>query len=366
MRDLLDFLQKECLNSFEQIKQQTRDSDRFILSKLQGDASSRQYYRLQDKNTFSSLIIMLLPENFQNSDEGVVANKIEDEVNTTYQLPFIIVQDVLKKSSVYVPEIYSFIPDERILTLEDLQDTTLQLYLDMNNNNEIELWYERCIGQMLSMHNYATDLCNESKNIVYQKRFDKELFHWEFMHFSEYGLCTARCLSRDNEHPNQSEQNKLNYIYHDISNILSNEPVVFTHRDFHSRNLMIKNNRLFNIDFQDALMAPATYDLASLLFDAYVKVPKNLIESMIWLYHKESKINSSARHFRKVVDLTAIHRTLKAAGRFEFIRIEKGNDTLVSYIKPALENAITVLKKYKEYEFLHDMIMKYHPQFNSK
>ena len=55
-----------------------------------------------------------------------------------------------------------------------------------------------------------------------------------------------------------------------IAEVLAGQPRVFVHRDYHSRNLMVDGARLGVIDFQDALMGPATYDLASLLRDAYI------------------------------------------------------------------------------------------------
>ena len=60
-----------------------------------------------------------------------------------------------------------------------------------------------------------------------------------------------------------------------ISEHLAGQPRVFTHRDYHSRNLMADGLRLGVIDFQDALMGPATYDLASLLRDAYIALDES-------------------------------------------------------------------------------------------
>ena len=62
-----------------------------------------------------------------------------------------------------------------------------------------------------------------------------------------------------------------------ISELLAGQPRVLVHRDYHSRNLMVAGERLGVIDFQDALMGPATYDLASLLRDAYIALDEALI-----------------------------------------------------------------------------------------
>ena len=59
---------------------------------------------------------------------------------------------------------------------------------------------------------------------------------------------------------------------------LAAEPRVLCHRDYHSRNLMLHDDRLYIIDFQDARMGPDTYDLVSLLRDSYVDLPEQTVE----------------------------------------------------------------------------------------
>src|SRR6185295_13460356 len=60
---------------------------------------------------------------------------------------------------------------------------------------------------------------------------------------------------------------ELRKIFADIAQRLDHQPACFNHRDYHSWNLMIHDNRVAVIDFQDALLAPPQYDLASLLND---------------------------------------------------------------------------------------------------
>jgi aminoglycoside/choline kinase family phosphotransferase len=66
-----------------------------------------------------------------------------------------------------------------------------------------------------------------------------------------------------------------------IADEVAKQPSVFVHRDYHSRNLMIVNsNTLGVIDFQDAVVGAITYDLASLLRDAYVEWPQERVACM--------------------------------------------------------------------------------------
>ena len=62
---------------------------------------------------------------------------------------------------------------------------------------------------------------------------------------------------------------------------LASEPRVLCHRDYHSRNLMLHEGRLYIIDFQDTRMGPDTYDLVSLLRDSYVDLPEQTVSELI-------------------------------------------------------------------------------------
>ena len=62
---------------------------------------------------------------------------------------------------------------------------------------------------------------------------------------------------------------------------LAGEPRVLCHRDYHSRNLMYHQERLYIIDFQDARMGPDTYDLVSLLRDSYVDLPEQTVSDLM-------------------------------------------------------------------------------------
>src|SRR4030095_5077750 len=91
--------------------------------------------------------------------------------------------------------------------------------------------------------------------------------------------------------------------------LLPSQPQVFVHRDYHSRNLMVDGSRIGIIDFQDALMGPATYDLASLLKDAYIELDEAVVEDLI-----DHFLNGVAAHghgwhdraaFLRLFDLTS-------------------------------------------------------------
>ena len=97
---------------------------------------------------------------------------------------------------------------------------------------------------------------------------------------------------------------------------------VLCHRDYHSRNLMVRGDgSLAMVDFQDARWGPDTYDLASLLRDAYVEIDEGLVERMVARF-------GDAQDLRARFDLVAAERMIKALGTFGYQASVRGNSAL--------------------------------------
>jgi aminoglycoside/choline kinase family phosphotransferase len=129
---------------------------------------------------------------------------------------------------------------------------------------------------------------------------------------------------------------------------------------------MIAGERLGVIDFQDALMGPATYDLASLLRDAYIALDESLIDRLVEYYLDQLQ---EGRHlwtnrevFRRLFDFTSIQRNLKAAGRFVYIDRVKGNPKFLADIPRTLGYVKRNLDKYPELFTLRKLMSQYVPE----
>ncbi len=151
-----------------------------------------------------------------------------------------------------------------------------------------------------------------------------------------------------------------------IAELLASQPRVFVHRDYHSRNLMVDGARLGVIDFQDALMGPETYDLASLLRDAYIELDEKLIDRLIDRYLDQlaiyRQVRTNREAFRRLLDFTSIQRNLKAAGRFVYIDRVKGNPKFLSDIPRTLGYVRRNLSKYPELFALRTQLANYVPE----
>jgi aminoglycoside/choline kinase family phosphotransferase len=128
----------------------------------------------------------------------------------------------------------------------------------------------------------------------------------------------------------QAELDELRAVFAGIARRLDGETGCLNHRDYHSWNLMVHNGAVAVIDFQDALLAPPQYDLASLLNDRITDtiISPRLEECLLQYYMDQRAARTgtapSADAFREIYRLSAIQRDLKVVGRFWYLDLVKG------------------------------------------
>jgi hypothetical protein len=182
-------------------------------------------------------------------------------------------------------------------------------------------------------------------------------------HFREWLLIADRCCRLSS-----NENIELEKVFNLISYELSSLPRVWVHRDFQSRNIMIKNvtsdsHSIHVIDFQDALMGPPIYDLVALLRDSYVDLGLELVNRLIqfYLHHFPQPIFSF--DFYRAFHLQTIQRKLKDAGRFIYIDRVKNNSNFLKYIPNSLKYVSEALPFFPEFQTLAEILANYLPDF---
>ncbi|RLA99153.1 MAG: aminoglycoside phosphotransferase, partial [Deltaproteobacteria bacterium] len=125
------------------------------------------------------------------------------------------------------------------------------------------------------------------------------------------------------------------------------------HRDFQSRNIMLKEGKFYFIDFQGARFGPPTYDLASFLIDPYVGVPQQLQAELLEGYFDEIKfqIKASREEFINWYWLTALCRNLQILAAFVFLSQVKKKPFFAQFIKPALRQLCHTLDHVDSHKF---------------
>jgi len=324
--------------------------------RLPGDASNRTYYRVLWEGVHSLILMVLAePEEFKGSEEAVSGTP-----SPITELPFINIHRHLESCHVRVPKIFHYDPQKGWLLIEDLGDAMLadvvakypidsQLLLNL---------YQKAIDTLIQIQRFATPTPN-IRTLAHSRSFDQALFIWEFDHFIEYGIEKGA----DGLAISKKDKDLMRGIFSDIALRLAMLPQVFTHRDYHSRNLMIKEENICTIDFQDALMGPREYDLASLLRDSYIDLPEPVIDRLILYYiERWEEASGEAVHkeqFREFFDLISIQRNLKAAGRFVYIDQVKNNPKFLPYVPTTLAKVKRNLEKHKRLKPLHELLSKY-------
>ncbi len=143
---------------------------------------------------------------------------------------------------------------------------------------------------------------------------------------------------------------------------LAAEPRVLCHRDYHSRNLMLREASLYIIDFQDARMGPDTYDLASLLRDSYVDIADRELDELI-AYFLAVKGCTDGSEFRRRFDLMSLQRNLKALGTFGYQTMTRRNPVYIQYIPRTLRYARTTLERYTRFARLRELFAAHVEEF---
>lgn len=328
------------------------------LTPLAGDASNRRYYRVEVAGgPPHSMILMQLaePEGFKQSEEAV-----SGAPHPVRELPFLNILSHLSKAGVAVPVLHHYDQAAGLLFLEDFGDLTLSDAVADADVSRIERRYKQAIDMLVQLQVKATTPADPGC-VAFHRSFDVPLLMWEFDHFLEYGI-----VARRGKPMCADDWTAIRHEFEIIARLLAEQPRVFTHRDYHSRNLMVDGARLGVIDFQDALMGPATYDLASLLRDAYIQLDEELVDGLVAYYLDQLAerrfVWTQRAAFRRLFDLTSIQRNLKAAGRFVYIDRVKGNPRFLGDIPRVLSYVKRNLTKYPELELLRRHLAPYVPE----
>ncbi|MBF0492965.1 MAG: phosphotransferase [Deltaproteobacteria bacterium] len=346
----------------------------FELQKLCEHASYRAYYRVSFQ-----IPSPLEGEGVRRTGEGPItlilmqmpagASSVSEEI-TNYQgkkeeLPFINIQRYLSSLGLPIPKIYAWDEENKLMLLEDVGDQHLELYLK-DASPELRIsFYKRAIDLLVEMQKKTSFSPSPQPSpargegvIAFARNFDETLLNWEFDHFLEYGIEDRFKIKIP-----ESEKKVFTEITRQISKEIAASPYIFVHRDFQSRNLMMKDYQLYILDFQDALLGPQTYDLVSLTRDSYIELSPEAVEKLIDYFleaRKKAGIEiQNTPAFKKLFYQNTLQRKLKDTGRFQFINTVKGNPSFLVSVPSSLRYVKQAFEKLPEYEELGKWIAGY-------
>jgi aminoglycoside/choline kinase family phosphotransferase len=299
------------------------------LTLASGDASFRRYFRLQKGN--KSFIVMDAPPDHEDC------------------LPFIRVAGYLEALGLNAPRVLEVDLAQGFLMLTDLGSIQ---YLDrlVDDDSSAEQLYADAMVALQTM---------QTGGAAYQASlpaFDREFLEFELSLFHDWLCETHLQISFSDDDENN---------WHALSELLIDsaldQPQVFVHRDYHSRNLMVTDEMNPGIlDFQDAMEGPLTYDLVSLLKDCYIKWPADRV--LDWAKHYHATIDTAGYgvlerdDFLRYFELMGVQRHLKAAGIFARLNHRDGKPDYLLDVPRTLSYVIDLVPRYEELAFLGRLI----------
>lgn len=291
-------------------------SSNYQMEPASSDASFRRYFRIyQDEKTW---IVMDAPPSHEDTGS------------------FIKIAEFLFSCDINVPQIYAKDLQSGFLLLSDLGTTQ---YLEKLNMQSATTLYQPAISELIKFQLSSTD------NISIPN-YDTALLKQEMSLFPEWFL---------SKHLNIKPPTFLNNIYQILIESAIEQPTVFVHRDYHSRNLMcIENSNPGIIDFQDAVLGPISYDLVSLLRDCYIAWPEDKIGEWIQYYVANAQqrgllANISIKQFIRWFDLMGLQRHLKILGIFSRLNYRDNKPNYINDLPLTLHYVQKISGKYPEF-----------------
>ncbi len=255
---------------------------------ISGDASFRRYFRVQ------------LPK------QSFIA--MDSPPDLVPVAPFIALANAYQARGIKAPEVKASELSQGFLLLSDLGDTQL---LDALNSDNVSHYYGRALA-LLDQVLTITEADGESL-----PDYDDEFVLRELNIFLEWLVQHHLKLNIDNQ-----TREMIDECFGLLIDNVAQQPKVGMHRDYHSRNLMLCDDELAVIDFQDAVIGPITYDAVSLLRDCYVRWPDEVVTPLIAQHYQQMRTlglieeTVSLSQYRRWFDLMGMQRHLKAAGIF--------------------------------------------------
>lgn len=287
------------------------------------DASFRQYFRVWHQGDNKHYIVMDAPPDKEDCH------------------PFVHVTERLRQHDVHAPEILACNLTQGFLLLEDLGE---QPYLSVLDEQTADTLYGAALDALIKMQRIEALLPLYNSDLL-----TSEMQLFETWYLKRHLNIQLNADSR----ATLSAQFKLL-----VDNALE-QPQVFVHRDYHSRNLMVtQQNSPGVIDYQDAVKGPITYDLVSLFKDCYIEWPRERVIS--WLEAYLQRLNGtyslSLPQLLRWFDLTGLQRHLKVLGIFARLNYRDGKAQYLADLPLTLKYVTDVCQRYDELKPLADLL----------
>ena len=302
-------------NNIKNLFKTWSDEDAQVISVLPQSGSYRQYFRISG-----------------NSKSAIVAFNPDHKENKA----FITFTKHFRSIGLNVPEFYLDDKNSGTYLIEDLGDVSLFSFLSENRNlkefpKKVTSYYKNSIEHLIRFQFEGSEGLDYS--VCYPRSsFDKQSIMWDLNYFKYYFLKLTQTFFDE-----QLLENDFNKF---AEFLLSAEMNNFMYRDFQSRNIMIKDEKLYFIDYQGGRKGALQYDIASLLYDAKADLPQKIRDELVEFYIQilSSKIKLNRDEFLNHYYGYILIRILQAMGAYGFRGLYENKVHFLKSIPFAIKN----------------------------
>ena len=278
------------------------------LKKISDDASFREFYRVKKDNK-SSVIVLAKKDKYKNL------------------FVYSAVNEILNKNKILAPKLIKVFKQANIIEISDLGKTSFFEYVK-NKKNKINP-YKKLIRLILKIQKIRLNRIYRYKGkIIRFQKYSISRLHKESDLFFDWYL--KPIIKKEKLAKSKFKIKKeLSKIYKQ----LHFKNIYFVHRDFHVSNIMISKNKIGLIDSQDAILGNPLYDVASLIDDVRIEIPKQVKDILFEYYTQKSKFSKKeAFYLKKDFDILSVQRNLKILGIFVRLFKRDGKSNYLKYL----------------------------------
>jgi len=288
------------------------DSVSVEFSPLEGRGSDRTFFRLRWEGENSAILIHYDPKRVENTYYADIAA-------------------FLREIDVPAPRLIRHNPVECLIVMEDLGDADLWSFREIPWDTRRPL-YEKTLAIVHLLHAFPKNNF-PSGRVKLMEGFGPHLYLWERDYFRDHfinGVCSIQL--------GPSFQRDLEAELSALAERLARTARCLVHRDLQSRNVMIRNEEPFFIDFQGMRFGTPFYDLGSLLCDPYVNLLEGEREELLSFYYGLAKWDLPWDGFLNTFWEASAQRLMQALGAYGFLGLKKGMKNFLESIPAGLRN----------------------------
>lgn len=290
----------------------------FNVAPASADASFRRYFRVTTAQ--QTWVAMDAPPDKENCE------------------PFVHIAHMIETAGVQAPHIFQRSKEQGFMLLSDLGSTP---YLSKLDNDSADHLYRDAINSLIKMQTLKNGL----------PLYDAKLLQFEM------SLCRDWYFAKHLQvELTEKQQGTLQNAFDILTQNALQQPQVFVHRDYHSRNLMMTEiDNPGVIDFQDAVIGAISYDLVSLLKDCYIAWPRQKVENWVryFIDHNPLIAGTPIARFMRWFDLMGAQRHIKVLGIFSRLNHRDGKPAYLNDLPRVLAYVLDTCARYDD---LHDLL----------